>query len=213
MANWTEPLPKHTKLDYHECYAKVVLEELYPNVFVDLEIKDKPDLQMEDGNCGIEVTSAIDRDQLMAESLYVDILYNRTRNAIKAREKIEECGCKLNEWCLQGKPGTDSFSFILLAFDKKLKLLNDNRYRIFNKNYLFIFSDIYADEKMIIEAIEEMKLRQKNKDRKFCNVFILVPGYCYNLDLNIGDFAINRIESNFHQANKAREIVEKYEKL
>lgn len=40
-----KPLPKHTNLDYYECYAKVVLEDMCPNQFSDLDILDKPDLQ------------------------------------------------------------------------------------------------------------------------------------------------------------------------
>lgn len=40
-----ELLPKHTKLDYHECYAKIVLEEICTNEFNELEISDKSDIQ------------------------------------------------------------------------------------------------------------------------------------------------------------------------
>lgn len=28
-----EPLPKHTKVDWEECYAKVVLEKIYKDEF------------------------------------------------------------------------------------------------------------------------------------------------------------------------------------
>lgn len=41
-----EVLPtKHTKLDYHECYAKIVLEEICTNEFNELEISDESDIQ------------------------------------------------------------------------------------------------------------------------------------------------------------------------
>ncbi|MBU3103306.1 hypothetical protein [Clostridium gasigenes] len=211
MYNWSEPLPKHTKVDYYECYSKIVLEGLYPNEFDNLEIIDKPDLQSIDGNYGVEVTIAIDKDQLEPESLYTDISYKRIRNVEKASKEIVKCGCKLECGILAGKPGTDSFDLILEAFDNKLNKLNGNKYSFFKQNYLFIFSDIYAVEKMIMNAIKDMRQRQLSKVRQFYKVYVLVPGYCYSLNLDAGSYEIYRIKSSLQalQANKAREFVEK----
>ena len=39
-----KPLPCHTRLNYDECYAKIILETFFPELFHNLEIKDKPDL-------------------------------------------------------------------------------------------------------------------------------------------------------------------------
>lgn len=50
------PLPEHTKLDYDECCALLVLKELFPDRYSTLEILDKPDLQ--GVNVGVEVTIA-----------------------------------------------------------------------------------------------------------------------------------------------------------
>lgn len=210
MTNWDQPLAKHTKLKYEECYAKVVLEELYSEEFVNLEIKDKPDLQMTDGKWGIEVTIAVDKDQLMAESLYTDISYQRVRNETKALEEIKKCGCKVVGGILSGKTGTDSFDLILLAFDNKLIKLNGKEYRYFKKNCLFIFSSIFADDRMIMDAVQDMQQRQINRKKQFYRVFVLVPGYCYCLDLYIGSYEIYPIGSKAQcvQASKARELVE-----
>lgn len=211
MANWTEPLPKHPGLDYYECYAKVVLEELFPTEFVDLEIKDKPDLQTNDGEYGIEVTRAIDSDSIRADELYTDISYNRARNKKGAIEEIKKCGCKLQDGVLTGKPGTDSFDLILESFENKLNKLQKG-YKEYRKNCLFIFSYIYANDRMINEAIQIMKQKQIDSEKKFYKVFILVPGYCYCLDLATFCYEIYRIESKdqYNQADKAREIVEKH---
>lgn len=213
MYNWTEPLPKHTKVDYYECYAKIILEELYPNKFCNLKIVDKPDLQSIDGNYGVEVTIAINENQLRAEGLYRDISYKRCRNEKKASEKIVECGCKLEGEVLTGKPGTDSFDLILKAFDSKLNKLNENKYSYSRQNYLFIFSDIYAIEDMIMSAIKNMQQKQLNKVRKFLKVYVLVPEYFYCLNLRSGSYDIYRIESALQvlQSSKARELVEEYE--
>ena len=214
MTNWTKPLPKHTKFDYYECYAKIVLEELYSKEFANLEIEDKPDLQMEDGSLGVEVTISIDREQLKAESLYTDICYDRAHNKTNALKNIKKCGCKLEKGILSVKPVTDSFDLILSDFDKKFNKLNGQGYKCFKRNCLFNFSDILADERMIMEAIQDMQQRPITKERQFNEVFVLVPGECYRLNLEIGSHERYPIESErqFYHATKARGIIEEYEK-
>ena len=214
MGNWDEPLPKHTKFDYYECYAKVVLEEIYPEEFKNLEIKDKPDLQMKYCNLGVEVTNSVDKDQLKAEGLYTDIAYNRIRNMTKAVAEIKKCGCKLDNGILIGKTSSSSFKLILESFDKKLEKLNSGNYKYFDKNYLFVFSDIHTNDRMIMEAIQEMLQRQGNMKRQFDKVFVLVPGYCYSLNLHLSTYEKHRIDSKLQsvQSDKARELVEEYER-
>ncbi len=205
MANCNKP-------KYYECYAKIVLEELYPKEFVNLKMEDKPDLQMEDGEYGIEVTNSVDKKQLEAERLYTKISNNTARNKKGALEPIRKCGCKLENGILSSS-GTDLFNFILSAFDDKLNKLNKD-YKFFERNCLFIFSDISADDRMIMEAIQDMQQRQINRERQFYKVFVLVPGYCYCLNLYIGTYERCPIESQlqFAQANKARELVERHQK-
>lgn len=41
MEKETNRFKNHTKLDYWECYEKVVLEYIFPNEFKNIEIKDK----------------------------------------------------------------------------------------------------------------------------------------------------------------------------
>lgn len=214
MNNWTEPLTKHTKLKYEECYAKVVLEELYPEEFVNLQIKDKPDLQTKDEEFGVEVTIAEDKDQLRAESIYTDINYNKIHNKTRALEVIKKCGCKLEGGILSGKSGTDSFNLILSAFENKLEKLKEKDYIYFKWNCLFVFSSISANERMIIDAVKDMQQMQIGIVRQFHKVFVLVPGYCYCLNLYLGSYEIHPIESRLQsvQANKARKIVEAYDK-
>ncbi len=59
-----KPLPNHTKLNYDECCAKLILEELFPKRYHKLALSDKPDLQGEE--VGIEVTIA--NNQKMEEA-------------------------------------------------------------------------------------------------------------------------------------------------
>lgn len=214
MIKEDEPLPRHTTKDYWECYAKVVLEEIYSEEFSDLKLRDKPDIQDSIGKCGIEVTKAIDSQQTQAESVYTQISYDNNVHDKKALLKtIEECGCKLENGILVGKPGMDSFDLILSAFDGKSNKLNGGGYTDFKWNYLFVFSDILANDRMLMKAIEDMKQMQKNSEKQFCKVFVLVPGYCYCLNLCESSYEIHKIDSRTQsiQAIRARELVEKYE--
>ena len=83
-----KPLPDHTRLDYHECLAKIVLEALFPNVFMDLELKDKPDLHNIEMKTGIEVTRAFNQKQERNENLFTKIAYGKIRDKEKAIEEI-----------------------------------------------------------------------------------------------------------------------------
>ena len=83
-----KPLPDHTKVDYYECLAKLILEKMFPNEFENLEILDKPDLQDDKNGIGVEVTIARNKVQEENESLYAKIESGQVRNRDKAIEKI-----------------------------------------------------------------------------------------------------------------------------
>lgn len=116
---------------------------------------------------------------------------------------------------LVGRKCTDSFDLVLKALKKKLQLLNGEEYKYFKWNCLFIFSDIYAEDRMILNAIGDMQKSQINMEKQFYKVFVLVPGYCYSLNLDTSSHQVYPIESavQVSQATKARELVEKYEKI
>lgn len=82
-----KPLPDHTKIDYYECLAKIVLEEIFSKEFERLEIIDKPDLQNNEKDTGIEVTIARNGKQLENEKLFCKILYNMIQDKESAIKK------------------------------------------------------------------------------------------------------------------------------
>lgn len=61
---------------------------MYPNDFMDLEIRDKPDLQNAEIDVGIEVTRAVNPVQVQNEKLYSKIIHGQTRDKDKAIKKI-----------------------------------------------------------------------------------------------------------------------------
>ena len=173
-------------------------------------MKDKPDLQMENEQRGIEVVISEDKKDLESENLFSKIRYNIIRNKDKAIKKINKNGNIYNEGILFFKRGIDSFDIIFESFNNKINKLNGGGYTDFKSNYLFTFSSIYADDRMIKEAIQKMQQIQESKKMKFYKVFVLVPGYLYCLDLFKDCYEIKTIDSTlqFNQACRARVLAE-----
>lgn len=139
-----KPLPDHTKIDYYECLAKLILEKLFPNEFENLEISDKPDLQDDKNEIGVEVTKARDKRQEENENLYAKIENREVRNRDKAIAKINNFykphtmyvdGQKIrepdryNNGILIGIPDNDNFERIFKSFSEKIKKLNGGGYK------------------------------------------------------------------------------------
>lgn len=222
-----KPLPEHTRLDYYECLSKLTLEKIFPNEFSKLEIKDKPDLWDEIRDIGIEITRAINPVQERNESLYTKISYNQVKDKEKAIEIINSSykphsitinGREIREpdryykGILVGIPESDDFDRILESFKKKVKKLNNNSYKIFINNYLFVYSTIYADIEMINEAIIDMSNFQLGYNHKFDKVYVFVPNELYLLNLvNKKGEIINIRNYQFDLGNKAREMVIQHE--
>lgn len=193
-----KPLLGHTKVDYYECLAKLILEKLFLNEFGSLEILDKPDLQDDKNSIGVEVTRAIDKEQEKKESLYAKIesrkrqngdgTIEKINNSYKSRsvyvngEEIREPN-RYNDGILVGIPDSDDFNRIFERFSDKIKKLNDDGYKKYIKNYLFVYSDILANQQMINQAISKMNTIQSKYKLWFQKVFVNVPHYIYILNL------------------------------
>lgn len=207
---WDKPLPRHTKLDYYECYGKIVLEGLFPDKFINLKILDKPDLQSVCGNIGIEVTRAVRAEDIESERLYSELIYKQVKNEQKAIKRIEKNGSSICEYCLIGKPSNDTFDLIKKSFENKLNKINYGDYKEIKENYLFVFSEILANEPMLFDALETFIDMQRNMIKKFVEIFVLVPGELYRFKLNKNEFRIYKISSDEQRthSNAARELVE-----
>lgn len=207
----SKPLPKHTKLDYYECYAKIVLEEMIPNQFVNMLIRDKPDLQNKQLNIGVEVTSSVNPKQKEAESLYVEYSSRCNENKKKAEKQIEKCGGKLDGGVLFGISDNDNFNRIFVCVKNKLKLISG--YKYFAKQYLFVFSDIYASSDMREEALKVMSNICYQVSPTYEGIYVLVPGALYVFDLvkNITNEIAISDDVQTNQACDAREMVIKME--
>ena len=205
------PLPPHTKLNYWECYAKIVLEELFPEKFCDLRLVDKPDLQDRNGYVGIEVTRAENPKQLEAESIYSNLPYKDENQRACDIKRIEKTGAKVHDGFMMGIKGTDSFKRINDTINTKCKTLSKGGYKAFDEYHLFMFSSLYAVDYMFQEELEY--LIAENIGKLYRMIYVLVPGGMYCFDLMAKEYKVFDIDFNMQhkQATKARQMVEEGE--
>lgn len=205
------PLPKHTKVDYYECLAKLTLETLFPEKYFELTIKDKPDLQSSNYCLGVEVTKASETEIL--DHLYVDYNQNRVRCKSKTLKQIEEKGGKILESGVLLSKSKDSLSLILSAHSQKLSKLNSKNYRDMEETNLFIFSEIYLYEEMLLSALNNMVENSLKYNQMYKNIYVSVPNYLYIFDIIQKKYQKIDIDSKlqFDLAYLAREMVEEQE--
>ena len=213
--NDDEPLPRHTRYSWEECYAKVVLEEFFKEKFKDLNIKDKPDLQNEVLSIGIECTVSIDKESIEAENLYSELTYGKSKNTDKCKERIKRLGGNITEYSMF-ESRTVSLKSILGAVKTKLKKLNGNGYKIFEKNYLLIRDCIYIPNQQIKGLQYSIGIIQSKYPVEFDKIYILLNSKL--IELNMIDYTNKCIEfdsnTQYELAEKARNIVvEKEEKV
>lgn len=108
---------------YYEFYVKVIIEEIFN---INLEVMDKPDLQSEVKNIGIEFTSAEDSDNKEIQNLGIILAENRARNKENVIKKINRKGGKYTRGVILGKVDSfeDSKKRIYKAIENKLEKLN-----------------------------------------------------------------------------------------
>lgn len=211
-----KPLLGHTQLDLWECYAKVVLEELFPVEFAELEMADKPDLQDRVHNVGIEVSRAEHQEFMEAESLYSNLSYSedkivRERLVKRINEILEPFGGKYEDGILFYGRSSDNFSLINQAIRKKCEKINKGEYIKFTKYYLFIFGYVFTTDNML-----KCELDYLTKGRVvdfYQKVYVLLPsGLCY-FDLVKSTSELLHISSidQYRQARLAIQLVEEGE--
>ena len=178
--------------DYFELFALKILKE-YQNVNIDKLIHDeKPDWQDISNSIGIEITRNSTGTQFWSElekvkkpipDKSIEKFNNRFRKNGGSIIPIEQARIIFNDKEIKDSFGfndkylyiipsyNDDFSEINKSLTEKLKKLNDI-YKEMQDNRLFIFSPIYATEKMIENELQSIIKIQSEKKRKFNIVYV-----------------------------------------
>lgn len=219
-----KPLPPHTKLSYDECYAKVVLEEFFPEVFSGLLIADRPDLRCASGKHGIEVTSALPQKEQKALRIASWLPYKDEESKTKEIDYLAKKGYKYTDYGMVHPPRNtwwQGFEYpslekteckcLLSAFESKVEKLNSGKYEELERYDLFIYSELYISYWMNDRILSELLSRNTGANN-YTNVYLLALNGLYVF--NLMQKSIEKIETGKRQwglSEKARKIVEEGE--
>lgn len=219
-----KPLPSHTRFDYEECYAKVILESLFPDKYKELQIADKPDLVNETAQIGIEVTTAIPQKHREALNLWSRIPYVPPKQAEQSKERMRQLGVEyqgaIQAWPPQNYSALDiektPLAEVIAAFDGKVKKLNSGQYRSLKQYDLFILSDVWlVDERE--EEILQLLVEKNTGDLKYTFVVLTTSVDLYRFNLRDRKYLKIPYDSyhdrQFEWSMKARQMVEDGEKV
>ncbi len=203
------PLPYNTIYKYEECFAKLLLEQLFPDIFKDLKLLDKPDLQNLELNFGIEVTTAIESKNLELDNLYTRLEYDLVQNRENVIKKIEALGGKIINGILFHPKQNRDLSNIEKSICNKLDKLNGNDYKIFSKNYLFITTYDFLLKQECIGLFSKYKVLQCNYKYKYQKIYIYcLGGELFEFDFVNNKYNIYEVENVYEKSIEARKMVE-----
>ena len=206
------PLPRHTKLDYDECYAKIVLEKFFPAKYQNLQISDRPDLRTKDGNIGIEVTSAIPQEEQEALALACEIPY-----IDKEKQKYTKYGMshpsRSYGWIGFNYPDIEKTFCrdFIHAIEEKIKKLNSGNYDLLPEYDLFVQSELYIEEWMRQKLIDKLcQLSTQRYNYKF--IYLLALNGLFVFDVSTQKYSMKETgEKLWGLGTAARDMVEKGE--
>ena len=164
-----KPLPDHTKLDYDECCALLVLKERFPDRYSTLKISDKPDLQ--GVNVGVEVTIADDRKHQEALNNWLKAYHCDDEKKRKCYiERMKQLGVEYTGG-IQFWPGhVPSLKHVKESVNTKIGKLKSRNYEEFPSYELFIFTDTWMHENILKEM--EKFLADSNVFKYFNRVYV-----------------------------------------
>lgn len=202
---------KH-KLRWEECYAKLVLEKVFPNRFFDLKIEDKPDLQNDSLDIGVEVTSAVPPVAKENDSLFSKLTFQNPTPEQRERNlnRIRSLGGQYyDEGVMFCWTGVRNICEVYSAFENKLKKLNGGGYTSFSKQYVFIVeNDITILRDDLSKIHSELNRRQTSYSARFDSVFLNYDrSLLFEFDLNSGEYHQYRIDDYETLATEAYNMV------
>ena len=204
-----KPLPAHTKLDYDECCALLVLKELFPDRYSTLEISDKPDLQ--GVNVGVEVTIADDKNHKEALNIWVKACHcDGAKKRKYYIERMKQLGVTYTGG-IQAWPGqVPSLKYVKESIHAKIRKLKAGNYKRFLNDELFIFTDTWMHETLLNEA--EKFLADNKVFEFFSRVYILEQGSNLHIfEENYYKIVIIDVSEQTDRNIRARRIVEQAE--
>ena len=211
------PLPEHTKLNYEECFVKILLENTFPERYQNLILSDKPDLVEKGNSIGIEVTSAIPKHRQEAFNLWRTMPYQSIEQQDKRKNRMKQLGSEyqggIQIWPILDETDTkEEIDELFTCIERKIKKLNKGHYSVLQQYDLFIISELWLDNNDYTMILQ--KLTNKNSLKfGFTRIYLLTLNnlcvFCLQ-DKNYFTTEISSQKSN-EWAELGRRLVEEAE--
>ena len=165
---------------FEEYFAKVILENCFPDRLVGLTVNDKPDLWSKN-KIGIEVTNCMPQEVVEQIHLWHRISKNGTKNQERNIERLKQLGVEYNGWSFLWDQGCYSqildvspIRYFLDAVEKKVEKLNstNSHYASMESYELFVNSFILIPLEQMREVMERLNTIN-NKSKKFDIIYLL----------------------------------------
>ena len=205
-----KPLPDHTKIDYDECCALLILKELFPDRYSTLTLSDNPDLQ--GSNVGVEVTIADSMNHMEALNNWVKA-YNceNDKEREKYIERMKQLGITYTGGVQAWPRYSPSLEEVKEAANRKVAKLKNGNYRHFSSYELFIFTNTWMYDDRVRDTKQFFK--DNNIYEWYKRIYILEKGYIlfiFEKD-DCRQITINTTEQT-ERNMRARKMVEDAEK-
>lgn len=215
VINYDLPLPPRLDKEWWETYAKVILEYSLPDCFQNLDVEgERPDLRNEVLDIGIEVTCVDPEKMRKLDSVYSrSFSFDDEKQEQEAMKKIKKLNGRVEYGALFHPVRDRDLGRIYDGVVKKTKKLNDDGFKIFGKNDLFIFTSDYIYEKELDKVIFEISKRINNETflHSFDEIFVFyLGGELYRLNIRDGfGEHIKSFIDEWKLGEKARTIIER----
>ncbi len=172
----------HLQKDYFEALASQLLLHTYPEKYKDSYLSDRPDIQNEKADIGVEVTFGI-REKVMFE-------YEHTFRSIDKNDETmpldKESIAILEEDSADALPYEvfGSHNNIRRAYLAKMLKLNDGGYKIFKENNLFIIVEFEGDSEIqqAIQRLEDLIENKSGDIHEFDYVYVYTGNELYTIN-------------------------------
>lgn len=213
---------KPTKYRYDECYAKLVLEKLFPEKYKNLKISDRPDLRDLDNNIGIEVTSCVPEEDIKAIKIYDIIRHsNDDERKIRLENWLVERNYIYSEYCLEHPMKSWHWSgleypnikdtcckLFLLSVNNKITKLNSGIYEELDEYELYVYSEIFIEDWMPKLLMKELSL-YNSKPKKFRYIYLLDLKELYVFDMPNQEIKIQERDERIYGLGYKAEVLSK----
>lgn len=210
-----ELLPDHTKLRYNECYAKLILENVFPERYSGLQFSDKPDLRNQSNTIGIEVTSSIPKNTQETKKLWLQLENKTAKNPKRNKERMLKLGvrytggtqCWPSTVYPTGHFESSPYTKILDVFKGKVYKLNNGDYSMLERYDLFIETELFA-ERIFMPVILKKAISLNTKELKYSFLYVLFLNRVCVFDLEKNTYEIRLFIDRYKTAIDARRMVE-----